>query len=900
MRKAKYYFLLAIITFGIFSPFFVYSESSHLVINEVLYDPSGSDLGNEWIELYNPTNNVVDLNSWFVEMGGTSFSNVITFGDVTIQPQSFFVVGELNVIEADLTVSRLQFQNGGSETDGIRIVNQNNQVVDTLLYDEPNSNHLIDDAGIAGTNFAPDVSAGSSLGRNAQSADTDNCAQDFIEYSIPSPGVENIIVLPNEAPQANAGSNLNGVVGSAVQFDASDSSDPNGDVLSFAWDFGDGSGSNQIAPVHAYGSAGNYLVKLTVSDAEFQSTDSITVSITRAPITPPAGGYPVGIVISELLPNPTGSDAEGEFIELHNITKNKIDLSGWKMGDLSSSLFTFEVQSIESQEYLAVFREVSGISLNNSGGEKVTLYHPDGAVVYAIEYSGSTPEGKSYSLIDSGEWVWTKPSPGAVNSFEDSNNPPEAKIDAPSQAKINQEITFDASDSFDPNKDSMKFAWDFGDGQNGEGVEVTHKYSKAGAYTVILTVIDKFKAESKKTAKIQITDYDYSEGILINELMANVAGSDSEGEWIELVNAGDKEVDLSGWQITDTKTSYYFTESVLLGAGEYLVITRADSKITLNNSAESILLIDPAGKVVNGVEYAKAPEDFSFARKDFSEQWLWTEKPTPGAANEFVGTEVNAGSVKTEEKEESENVNNADIQTIKNLEKGVYVKTAGWVTVEPGLLGTQKFYIMDQQAGVQIYSSKKDFPELALGDYIQVTGKLSEASGEKKINISKAEDIIVLESQEVIPEPVMTESIAEPLEGMLVRIEGPLVDKKGKTFFLDCGGQDEIKVSIKSTTNIEKPDLGDGQVVQVTGIVSQSNETYQILPRYQEDIVLPEVLGESTEMSDEKIAVAPVEERKEMLKYLIVAGVGIIIAGAGLLAKRFGLVEKVKNKFIKK
>jgi DNA/RNA endonuclease YhcR with UshA esterase domain len=304
---------------------------------------------------------------------------------------------------------------------------------------------------------------------------------------------------------------------------------------------------------------------------------------------------------------------------------------------------------------------------------------------------------------------------------------------------------------------------------------------------------------------------------------------------------------------------------------------------------------------VNGVEYGKAPEDISFARKDFSDQWLWTEKSTPGAVNEFIAVEISAEAKDAgEETDEPESVTEADIQTVKNLEKGVYVKTAGWVIVEPGLLGTQKFYIMDQQAGIQIYSSKKDFPELALGDYIQVTGKLSEASGEKKINISVAEDIIVLESQEVIPEPVIAELIDEPLEGMLVRIEGPLVDKKGKTFYLDSGGSEEIKVSIKSTTNIESPDLGDGQVVQVTGIVSQSNETYQILPRYQEDIVLPEVLGESTEMSDEKIAVAPVEEKKEMMKYLIVAGVAVVIAGAGLLAKHFGLVEKVKNKFIKK
>ncbi|MFA6272077.1 MAG: lamin tail domain-containing protein [Patescibacteria group bacterium] len=898
MPRIKGVILLFSLLAGVLSPFFVYSESQHLVINEVLYDPIGSDLGNEWIEIFNPTDNIIDLNNWSIEMGGVTYSKVITFGDVIIQPQSFFVVGELNIVGADLIVDRLQFQNGGSETDGIRIINQNSEVIDTVLYDEPNPNQLTDDTGVAGINFAPDVSAGSSLGRNSQSADSDNCVQDFIEYLIPSPGAENIIVLPNEAPQANAGSNLNGVVNEAIQFDASDSTDSNGDVLSFAWDFGDGAGSDQIAPTHPYAGVGNYLVTLSVSDGELQSLDSITVFITEAPIAPPPGGYSVGIIVSELLPNPVGSDAEGEFIELHNITNNRIDLYGWKLSDLSGAMFSFETQSIEPRGYLAVLREQSDISLNNSGGEKVILHHPDENVVNEIEYSGSTPEGKSYSLLDSGKWAWTKPSPGASNSSDTGNNSPEAKIGAPAQAKVNQEITFDASDSTDPDGDSMEFAWDFGDGQNGEGIETAHQFLKPGSYTVTLTAIDEYGALSKDSVVIQTSDFDYSENLLINEVMANVAGSDSEGEWIELVNTGDKDVDLSGWQVTDTKTSYNFADSTLLGAEEYLVITRPESKITLNNSAESILLIDPAGKVVNGVEYTKAPEDISFARKDFSDQWSWTEKPTPGAVNEFVEVEMQTAT--EEETDDPESVTDADIKTVKNLEKGVYVKTTGWVTVEPGLLGTQKFYIMDQQAGIQVYSSKKDFPELALGDYIQVTGKLSEASGEKKINISAVEDILVLEPQEIIPEPVIVELIDESVEGMLVTIEGPVVDKKGKTFYVDYGGLAEVKVSIKTTTNIDSPDLGDGQIVQVIGIVSQSNEAYQILPRYQEDIISPKVLGESVELSEEKITVTPVEEKKEMIKYLIVAGAGIIIAGAGLLMKHFGLVEKVKRIFIKK
>ena len=870
------------------------------MINEVLYDPNGSDGGNEWIELYNPTSNIISLANWAIESGGTSFSNVHTFNDVTIQAQSFFVVGELNIVEADLIVDQLKFQNGGSATDGIRIIDQNSQVVDTLLYDEPNTNQLTDDSGSIGTYFAPDVSAGSSLGRDSQSVDTDNCESDFFEYTMPSPGTENIIIIPNEAPIADAGSNLDGVVGEEIQFDASDSFDPNEDPLSYAWDFDDGEGSNLIAPVHIFNNSGSYLVNLEVSDGELQSSDSITVSITEAPVTPPLGGYPIGIIVSELLPNPSGSDSEGEFIELHNISDNTINLFGWQLGDSSSSIYYFEEQSIEPNKYLAIFREDSGIALNNSGGDQVILYHPDGEIVSKIEYAESASEGKSYSLLESGEWMWTKPSPGASNSFLDYNNPPEAKIDAPTQAKVKQEITFDASDSTDPDGDSLQFAWDFGDGQNGEGIEVIHQFVEPGSYTVILTTTDEHGSESKDSHIIQISDYDYSEKILINEVMANVTGSDSDGEWIELVNVDSREVNLAGWQITDTKTKYFFPEDTLLAAGEYLIITRPESKITLNNSADSVLLIDPKGEIINGVEYAKALEDSSFARKNFSDRWLWTEKYTPGAINEFVEVEGQSEKAEKEESEESDEVIITDIQSAKEFTKGTYVQITGWVTVEPGVLATQKFYIADQQAGIQIYSSKKDFPEISLGDYVQIIGKLSEASGEKKVNIKTSEDITILETQEIIPDPVLTDIIDESYEGMLVTIEGPIVEKKGKSFYIDYSGSEEIKVSIKATTDISNLDLEEGQMIQVTGIVSQSKDVYQILPRYQEDIIFPEILGESSEFSNEEIMVDPVEEDNELMKYLAVAGVGVIIVMVGLLAKKFGLIEKIKKKFSKK
>jgi PKD repeat protein len=61
-------------------------------------------------------------------------------------------------------------------------------------------------------------------------------------------------------------------------FDSSSSSDPDGTIASYAWDFGDGSTSTQASPHHLYAAAGSYDVTLTVKDKSGAST-SITKTI---------------------------------------------------------------------------------------------------------------------------------------------------------------------------------------------------------------------------------------------------------------------------------------------------------------------------------------------------------------------------------------------------------------------------------------------------------------------------------------------------------------------------------------------------------------------------------------------------------------------------------------------
>jgi len=122
--------------------------------------------------------------------------------------------------------------------------------------------------------------------------------------------------------------------------------------------------------------------------------------------------------------------------------------------------------------------------------------------------------------------------------------------------------------------------------------------------------------------------------IVINEILPSPSGPDDEGEWIEISNPNNFEVDISDWKIQDTvgKTkTYTFPKETKILAQGFLVLKRPVSKITLNNDGDGLKIIDAEGKIVDEVSYQKAKEGKSFAKTESG--WLWTENLTPGAPN---------------------------------------------------------------------------------------------------------------------------------------------------------------------------------------------------------------------------------------------------------------------------
>lgn len=174
----------------LFLLFSIYLPSQNVVINEVLYDPVGTDAGYEWIELYNNSEIPINLENWKLQKAGTNFVDVFTFPSIQIESHSFLLIGETNVPNTDITAS-LAFQNGGSETDGIRLVSPDTLYTDTVLYDSPNTNNLPDDISNPGIYLAVDVAGGNTLARKHDGEDTNNSEVDFFECNNPTPGSAN-------------------------------------------------------------------------------------------------------------------------------------------------------------------------------------------------------------------------------------------------------------------------------------------------------------------------------------------------------------------------------------------------------------------------------------------------------------------------------------------------------------------------------------------------------------------------------------------------------------------------------------------------------------------------------------------------------------------------------------
>jgi len=65
-------------------------QDANIVINEIMYNPPGSDVGNEWIEIYNKDDYDCNISCWKFFEGGTNHG--LTFEDDTIIPAESYAI----------------------------------------------------------------------------------------------------------------------------------------------------------------------------------------------------------------------------------------------------------------------------------------------------------------------------------------------------------------------------------------------------------------------------------------------------------------------------------------------------------------------------------------------------------------------------------------------------------------------------------------------------------------------------------------------------------------------------------------------------------------------------------------------------------------------------------------
>ncbi|TIC84808.1 PKD domain-containing protein [Nocardioides sp. GY 10113] len=321
----------------------------------------------------------------------------------------------------------------------------------------------------------------------------------------------------NQSPTAEFAATVDGL---DVAFDGSASTDPDGTIAYYSWDFGDGTTGTGVAPTHTYATGGTYDVTLSVLDDD-GALDTVahpvtTVSPTQTVIANGAAWrwkYDAAAL-------PAGWNTPG------------FDATAWSLGNaplgfgatsVITGIDTFA--STSDRPRAAYFTKaftvanpsrVSQLILDTVANDGVVVYVNGTEVGRANMPTGTiTPNSFATSAprVAAAPAVRINADPGLlvagtnVISAETHLNyrgTPDLTFDLtatvltgnarPTAAFTSSagqlQATFDAGGSGDADGSIDSYAWDFGDGASGAGVTSSHTYASPGSYPVTLTVTD--------------------------------------------------------------------------------------------------------------------------------------------------------------------------------------------------------------------------------------------------------------------------------------------------------------------------------------------------------------------------------------------------------------------------
>jgi PKD repeat protein len=309
-----------------------------------------------------------------------------------------------------------------------------------------------------------------------------------------------VIADENYSPQVSIFADVtSGIIPLSVYFDGSGSYDPDGEIVSYDWDFGDGATGSGDTVSHTFTAAGEYTVTLTVTDDQGAAvSETVEISADSGSETDADVGSELEIEAEDMSIKTTGGAvADGWNIWSNGYIADTVDFS-------TQGTYTFEVEARGTyagagwpiMEVRIDQNEVGTVTVNTSDWAVYTIqaYVSSGthevAVAFTNDYYRSGQDRNLY--VDK-----------VTITDADDNLFPEISIFADvTSGTIPLSVYLDGSGSYDPDGEIVSYDWDFGDGATGSGNTVSHTFTAAGEYTVTLTVADDQGATVSKTIEI--------------------------------------------------------------------------------------------------------------------------------------------------------------------------------------------------------------------------------------------------------------------------------------------------------------------------------------------------------------------------------------------------------------
>lgn len=359
----------------------------------------------------------------------------------------------------------------------------------------------------------------------------------------------------NQWPVAVAAADLlSGDVPFTVNFNSAGSTDPDGSIISYAWDFGDESASTAANPSHVYTTPGDYVATLTVTDDQGVTTRNAVAISALAPNIDPVA-FISADVTSGPAPLSVAFSAAGSYDPDGSIGNIE-----WDFGDGSFTSFgspAFHTYTAEGT-YTATVTVFDGRGGSGTASMVITVgpeppNQPPTAVAEVNVDTGDAPFNPFFSSANSfdsdgtiASWLWdfgdgttsTLPHP-AIKVYETpgvytvtltvtdndgatgsdtlaitvtdggtgGNQPPVAVISAdPTSGPAPLVVMFSSAGSFDPDGTIVDYFWAFSNGRTTSRENPRVRFNSDGTYTATLTVTDNEGATASDTITILVGD----------------------------------------------------------------------------------------------------------------------------------------------------------------------------------------------------------------------------------------------------------------------------------------------------------------------------------------------------------------------------------------------------------